>query len=191
MKWALLLSVLWLCAAGTPGQEAPKMELFGGYSYVHMVDLGTANINGGSGSLSFNFKPWLGAVADVGGYDGGDNGLDGALVTYLFGPKIAIRRGRITPFFQVLLGGAYTSADPPPAVGLLARRRAEGGVAGGGEFGSSNSFAMAAGGGIDLRASRHIAIRLVQAEYLLTKFQDGISNQQNSTRISAGLVFGF
>jgi hypothetical protein len=191
MKWALLLSVLWLYAAGTPGQESPKMELFGGYSYVHMVDLGTANINGGSGSVSFNFKPWLWAVADVGGYDGGDKGLDGALVTYLFGPKIAIRRGRITPFFQVLLGGAYTSADPPPAVGLLARRRAEGGVAGGGEFGSSNCFAMAAGGGIDLRVSPRVAIRLVQVEYLLTKFQDGISNQQNSTRISAGLVFGF
>ena len=131
-------------------------------------------------------------MADVGGYDGGDNGLNGALVTYLFGPKIAIRRGKITPFFQVLLGGAYTSADPPPAVGLLARRHAEGGVAGGGgEFGSSNSFAMAVGGGIDLRASPRIAIRLVQTDYLLTKFQDGISNQQNSARISAGIVFGF
>jgi hypothetical protein len=189
MKWAPMLSVLLFFAAASPGQEAPKMELFGGYSYIHMADMGTANLNGGSLSPSVNFRPWLGAVADVGGYDG--DGLKGPMMTYLFGPKIAIRRGKITPFFQVLLGGAYTSADPPPAVGLLARRRADVGVAGGGEFGSSNSFAMAAGGGFDLRASRHIAIRLVQAEYLLTKFQDGISNQQNSARISAGVVFGF
>jgi hypothetical protein len=35
------------------------------------------------------------------------------------------------------------------------------------------------------------AIRVVQAEYLLTKFYDGLSNRQNNARISAGVVFHF
>jgi hypothetical protein len=50
---------------------------------------------------------------------------------------------------------------------------------------------MAAGGGLDINASEHLGVRVVQAEYLLTKFVDGITNRQNSARVSAGVVFRF
>ena len=31
---------------------------------------------------------------------------------------------------------------------------------------------MTAGGGLDVRVHRHFAIRIIQAEYLMTRFQD-------------------
>jgi len=187
----LLCGLMLLLPMVASAQEGPKAEIFGGYSYVHVSDVGSANLNGGSSSVSFNPKSWLGIVGDFGGYQGTKSGLDGSVLTYLFGPKVAFRKGRVTPFVQGLFGGAHTSADPPPQLGALARPRPEAGVAGGGVFGSSNTFAMAVGGGLDVNATDHVGVRLVQAEYLLTKFKDGIHDRQDSVRISPGIVFRF
>ncbi|MGD1211696.1 MAG: outer membrane beta-barrel protein [Candidatus Acidiferrales bacterium] len=191
MKRRILLCGLMLLPMVASAQEGPKAEIFGGYSYVHMSDSGSANLNGGSASASFNPNSWLGIVGDFGGYQGTKSGLDGSVLTYLFGPKIAFRKGRVTPFVQALFGGAHTSADPPPQSGALVRPRRESAVAGGGQFASSNTFAMAVGGGLDVNATDHIGVRLIQAEYLLTKFKDGIRDRQDSVRLSAGIVFRF
>ncbi|MGH9691311.1 MAG: outer membrane beta-barrel protein [Candidatus Acidiferrales bacterium] len=171
-KWVLLCGLTLLFSLAASAQDNPKVEAFGGYSYVHTNDQGaSANFNGGSGSVSLNLNNWLGGVADFGGYHTSTNGADATVVTYLFGPKIAFRRSdRITPFAQVLFGGAHASA---------------------GAFGSANAFAMTLGGGVDVNATKHIAVRVIQAEYLMTKFQDGGSDRQDSARISAGVVFRF
>jgi len=182
---AMMLLPLSACA------QAPRAEVFGGYSYVHMTDLGTASLNGGSASVSFNANNWLGFVGDFGGYEGTNGGLNGNVLTFMGGPKVAFRAGRITPFVQTLFGGAHTSADPPLQTGSLARPRRETPVAGGGVFASSNSFVMATGGGIDFNVTEHLGVRLLQAEYLLTKFNDGVNNRQNCARISAGIVLRF
>jgi len=50
---------------------------------------------------------------------------------------------------------------------------------------------MTAGGGIDVKLSKHFSIRPVQAEYFLTKIPDGLNNPQNNFRFSAGIVFRF
>jgi len=50
---------------------------------------------------------------------------------------------------------------------------------------------MTAGGGIDIKITKLIAIRPVQAEYFLTKIPDGLNNRQNNFRFSAGIVFRF
>jgi hypothetical protein len=47
---------------------------------------------------------------------------------------------------------------------------------------------MALGGGLDWYATRHIGIRLIQAEYYMTRFS---SQTQNNARISAGVAFRF
>jgi len=47
---------------------------------------------------------------------------------------------------------------------------------------------MALGGGVDLRLSRSVAFRMIQADYLLTRF-GGIT--QNNARITTGLVYRF
>jgi outer membrane immunogenic protein len=175
-RWALLCGVMLLSAVAASAQDTPKVEVFGGYSYVHASVSGadfTANLNGGTASVSYNPANWLGLVAEVGGYNGGENssgvGINGQVYTFLFGPKTTFRIGRFTPFVETLFGGARASANS--------------------FYGSSTSFAMATGGGVDCNVSPHIGVRLIQADYLLTELSDTVNNRQNNARISAGIVF--
>ncbi len=47
---------------------------------------------------------------------------------------------------------------------------------------------MIAGGGFDLRISRHLAIRPVEADYVLTLLPNGVNGTQNNLRLSAGVI---
>jgi len=168
-RWGLLcigIGVL-LFSGIASAQDYPKVEAFAGYSYLHTSIAGTGfNSNGGSGSVSFNPNRWLGIVADFGGYHSGTSGLNGNIFSYTFGPKIALRGDKFTPFVQTLFGGARASS---------------------GSF-STNAFAMALGGGVDYNVSPHFGVRLVQAEYVETKFNFSGSSSQNSARLSFGVV---
>jgi hypothetical protein len=98
------------------------------------------------------------------------------MYTYLAGPRLhRAREGRFAPFAQVLIGAGRLTASTN--------------VISAGE----NSVAIAAGGGLDLAGRHHFAFRLIEAEYLLTRFAhpNGSSATQNNVRVSAGLVFRF
>jgi opacity protein-like surface antigen len=181
----------------------PRVEWFIGYSYLRaMPELAAGNrlvyLNGGSTSIAFNFNRYLGIVGDFGGFN--DSKLlltgpgeptsavnsSGTAYTYLFGPRLSYRRHeRFTPFAQVLFGGIHASevtiSSGCTGVGCT-------------PLPSENSFAMTAGGGLDVKVHHHIAIRLIQAEYLMTRFENlttGTTASQNDMRLSAGLVFRF
>lgn len=180
MRKTIIMFVLCLFVAGVA--SAQKAEVFGGYSFLRVSDQGSSvNFNGGSGSVAFNANKWLGVVADFGAYHANVSGVSGNLYTYMFGPKLSYHSGKITAFGQALFGGAHGTAsgsceDASPAAGC---------------GGSDNAFAMAVGGGFDAKVAPHVAVRLIQAEYLMTKFNDGVNNRQNCARISAGIVFRF
>jgi opacity protein-like surface antigen len=167
----------------TQAQETPKLDVFAGYSYVReRPSTGTANdfsLNGGSASVAYNINNWLSGVADFGAYHNGNilgTGVDGTLSTYLFGPRVSYRHlGGFTPFGEVLFGGAHASAHLT------------------GASASDNAFAMTVGGGVDYRLNRHLAIRPIKVDYLLTRFSEtGSGGQnQNNVRASAGVVFRF
>jgi opacity protein-like surface antigen len=180
----------------------PKLDLFLGYSYLRATPtLAAGNrmvgLNGGSTSLAYNFNSYLGLVADFGGFNDTQLRLSGAApssvvnssgnaFTYLFGPRMSFRKyRRITPFAQVLLGGIHASdvtlSSGCIGVGCII-------------LPSETKFAMTAGGGLDLNLRRHLAIRLIQAEYLMTSFDDpstGKGATQNDIRLSAGVVLRF
>ena len=160
--------VISVCAPLAGAQdETPKVELYGGYDYVRVSDLGDSyNFNGGSGQFAYNANRWLGLVGDFGGYYTSD-GFHAGVLSYMAGPRVNLRgHGKMMPFAQVLLGGARSIDNSP-----------------------LNAFAMTAGGGLDYKISQHFAIRPVQAEYFLTKFPDGASDRQNNFRFGAGVVF--
>jgi hypothetical protein len=69
---------------------------------------------------------------------------------------------------------------------------------------STTSFGSALGGGVDMPLNRHITLRLIQADYILTRFRElgldpntdlpvfnGERRTQNNLRASAGVVFHF
>lgn len=152
--------------------QLPKFELYGGYDYVRFninanvvgqPPSQTFNGNGGGGEFMFNVNKWVGVLGDAGGYWATNSTTAGAAIPYLFGPRLSFRHGAIKPFAQVLLGGVATSSGIE-------------------QSGWQNHFSMTAGGGIDVRVSRHFSIRPVQAEYFMTKIPDGLNNRQNNFR---------
>jgi opacity protein-like surface antigen len=178
-----LLAVLSLFGAAAHAQEGSKVDVFVGYSYLQ-VNPGVRgsdsfHLHGGSASVDYNFKSWLSAVADFGGYNQGRvpfTRTSGTLGTYLFGPRVSYRHfGKLTPFGQVLFGTAHADRQ---VFGTL---------------GTQNAFAMAVGGGVDYQLFRHIALRPVQGDYLLTRFRVGAlpKRTEDNARISTGLVLRF
>lgn len=182
--WVVVLVAVFGIALPVKAQdEAPKLELYAGYDYVRFnVNANVAgfppsqsfNANGGGGQLEYNPNTWLGIVGDLSGYGvlGSNSQLAAGAFSYLLGPRINLGHGKFTPFTQVLLGGIWATS----------------GIGGGG---SQSHFAMTAGGGVDFNVSRHIAIRLAQGEYFMTRFPDGLNNRQNNFRFSTGIVFRF
>ena len=181
----------------------PRFELFLGYSYLRAVPtLAVGNrlvwLNGGSTSIAFNLNRYLGLVGDFGGFNdtrlrlGGTGGnpttvadSSGRVFTFLAGPRLSFRKyERISPFAQVLFGDAHASE-----VTLS-------GCAGTGctLLPSEDAFALTAGGGFDIKVRRRLAIRIIQAEYLMTRFKSltsGTSTMENDVRLSSGIVFHF
>ena len=187
--------------------EYPKVELFLGYTHVGTVANDTVPgnrmvaLNGGSTSIAFNLNRYLGLVADFGGYDdsqlqltgtGANQPLvvnsSGTAYTFLFGPRLSFRNStRFTPFAQLLAGGVHASDVPISGCTGVACT----------PLPAQTAFAMTAGGGLDIRLTRHFFIRAVQAEYMMTRFADvavgstGAATTQNDLRLSSGLLFGF
>ncbi|HYA62909.1 MAG TPA: outer membrane beta-barrel protein [Candidatus Sulfotelmatobacter sp.] len=178
-----LFVVFSLSAMSLRAQEEPKLDIFAGYSYLQanpgVSGVDSFHLNGGSASIAYNVNSWLSGVADFGGYTNGNvlnSGASGTLSTYLFGPRVSYRHfGRITPFGQVLFGVAHANANAFETSG------------------TQNGFAMTVGGGVDYQVSHHLAIRPVQADYLLTRFNVGTfsAQSQNNVRISTGFVLRF
>ena len=183
-----------------PDSYTPRYELFLGYSNFREAS-STANriawLTGGSTSLAINVNRYLGLVGDFGGYHsekfgpnapptGGTVDASANAFTYMFGPRLSFRHDRVTPFVQALFGGVHAGAVMLTSCSGIGCT----------PLPSENSFAMTAGGGLDITLSRHVALRLFQAEYAMTDFMNpyisaGGTQRQNDLRLSAGLVFRF
>lgn len=165
-KFVVAVGLLGLFALPLLAQDAPKAEVFGGYQYTR-INPGGENFNGWNAALTWNATQTLGLTADFSGAYKSIAGISLKQHTFLFGPTLAARSSEtFTPFVRALFGGAHFSA-----AGF-----------------SDTAFAMALGGGVDVKVLDNIAIRAIQADYLMTRFG---SNTQNNVRISAGVVFRF
>lgn len=177
------------------GRLTPKFELAGLFQYVNFCPCLTHNFNsyGASGEFAYNANNWLGVVAQVGGYHfkrevygppvqtetGFDyplNEMSGSFETYLFGPRVNFRKfDRFVPFTEVLFGAAHGASQ---VTGDAAQ----------------SSFALAAGGGVDISLFKNLAWRFFEADYLMTNFTGPLmspSGRQNSFRIGTGAVLRF
>jgi opacity protein-like surface antigen len=192
-----------LCASAVLAQErATQMEAFLGYTFTRFsaaTDIPAFTANGGSGQFVYNLNNWLGGVLDLGAVHRGDIDdvhLDFMAATFLLGPRVAVRRWpRFTPFVQALFGGVYGTSSS--AVDLTAVTPGSLTIPAGAFLRAvrqQTAFAMTAGGGLDVKISRHVSLRPVQLEYLLTRLRNPITNDtnnQNNLRYGAGVNFTF
>lgn len=197
-----LALLLLLVAPSVWAQDTPRYEVFAGPSYARedLTDIKFINGIGWHASLDGTANNWLSAVFDFSGYYSSPKinvglstpiPIDASNYLYLFGPRFTYRRWeRLTPFAEGLVGVA-NSRFTASSVGLT-------------NAVSSTAFAAAFGGGVDYTVKRWLAIRVIQADYVVTRFREigvdqvtgivGFTGQrrtQNNARASAGIVIRF
>lgn len=118
-----------------------------------------SNFGGWEFAGQYKVRSWLGGVADFSGEYGSPS-----IHTFLFGPQVSFP-GRISPFGHVLVGVAHFA----------------GGAA-------DTSLSAAVGAGLDWRIARQVSWRVIQGDYLATRF---FGATQHNARISTGIVFRF
>lgn len=177
-----------VCAQTRPINEGPppKFELYGGYSdilrpYDHTrSNPFTGAMNGWDASLRVpvpGFGRWLGIKGDVSGnYRNDGPNFNPHSYFFLVGPQLSLHIHRSTLFVHGMVGSSHLNENVIPSLK------------------SGNTFAMAAGGGLDLGITRALAWR-VTGDFYNTNFQSsdatvkGIVNSNG--RVSTGLVLRF
>jgi opacity protein-like surface antigen len=223
-KLYLVLSAALLTVSVAAATDIPKGEAFLGYNWVRFstdsnipnFSLPSFNLNGGNAQLVYNFRPSIGLVFDVGAVHAGGvfgiannlgvsgSGVDHTLVNFVLGPRYTFtRHSRWMPFAQALFGGARASSSAGitvlpggivwPPVGLLVPPGTLPPV-GASINADRTGFAMLLGGGLDIKVSKHIALRPIGADYYLVRlpsFFTGNDTNKNHFRYSAGVNFLF
>lgn len=184
-------------------QETPQYEAFVGPSYARedVTNIKFINGLGWHASVDGTANNWLSAVFDFSGYYSSPQvklvglsapiPINSSTYLYLFGPRFTYRKWqRLTPFAEGLLGVANFKFTASTA-GLTNAI-------------SSLSFAGAFGGGVDYAVNSRFAVRLIEVDYVVTRFREigvdpttgqvaftGQRRSQNNARASAGIVIRF
>ncbi|MGA2483393.1 MAG: outer membrane beta-barrel protein [Candidatus Acidiferrales bacterium] len=168
-----MVAVLCMFATRAAAQDrpAPKWELYGGYSFfypgadVHgqlpgaLLPLSSrleANPRGAGASVTYDFNRWLGLTLDTSAHWGsGEIGVanridDAAFYNLSLGPKITFRSKHFSPFLEVLVGDNRLTPDA---------------------FHRIDKLGFMFGGGLDINLSRHVALRLIRADYVMSSYR--------------------
>lgn len=184
--------VLLLFVASIPmsaaAQDAPQAEIFGGYSFL-LSDFRVLTPDKSHGfhlSGALNKTKWFGMAADFSSQYGSDSfhTLDTFNPKYstqmlTLGPRVSLRKGAVTTFGHAMFGVTWfhqadaTGEDNPSVI-----------YPGGTETSAATHF----GGGVDVKATENLAVRLFQADYVSTFFRQ---SRQGHIRLSTGLVIRF
>jgi hypothetical protein len=193
----ILVALVLLACSSLPlmAQDYSKVEIFGGYQYTHFGSSTSpiATANGFDGNFTYFFNKSVGVEGDfTGAYqktsvevtesNGSVLAADVPLHWYSYagGPVFSFPAGnKIRPFAHALFGGVHetTSASAEGATVSV----------------SINGFTTLIGGGVDLKLSKHIALRLVQADWVLYRVSAfGMTATSHDTiKIASGVAFYF
>ena len=158
-KWkriAFLLPLLLALAPHARAQVTPKMEIGAAFNVISHL---FGDCKGLAGTAAFNVNSWFGVVGDLSGCKDGPSGSRYTALYYLAGPRVSYRR-TFTPYAQVLFGGAHLN--------------------------SRDASALTVGFGVEVKLNDRVGIRLIQPEYLRTRFSTG---DREDLRVQTGIVF--
>lgn len=171
---AVVLAVLF-AATFAAAQNSEKVEVFGGYQFTSVDFKGAIDrqsFNGWNADVAARVAKNVSAVADFSGAYKGDiegSGVDAKIHSFLFGPRVSVTSGKLTPFAQVLFGVSHLNAEGPDGA-------------------SVNKFGMTLGGGVDYSIGRNVAWRVAKVDYFMIHAD---SENLNNVRIATGIVFKF
>lgn len=177
---AVITVFLVILPLAASAQDAPKAEIFGGYSLLRNSG---ATFNGWNGQVTGNFNKWFGITADVSGnYKSESMTIPGVgeakanvdYYNFLFGPKLTYRSERYEVFTHGLIGASHLKGG--------------GSVAGIGASGSDTGLGVGFGGGLDYKLSDKFAVRVAQIDGIWSRFGGDWSR---SFRYSGGVVIRF
>jgi opacity protein-like surface antigen len=204
----LLVSVFSFAALSAMAQnDRTKFELYGGYSYLS-TETGLDGIDpafnnrigahGFEGAVTVNVHRYVGIKGDITFNSHSKDFVDGLdhahaqLQTTEFMGGLQFKDNqlggsRFRPFAHVLAGVSHQNVSgnafvtPPPTAFAFDQ--------------STNNFAMAFGGGVDVRANDHFSIRLFQIDYNPVFYGGGNfgtftvdSRAQHNIRLGVGIV---
>lgn len=179
---ALFGSALFAQVSAAPAPLRTDVEV----GYVAQRSLRAASgqnfwMAGGSAEAGSALWHGLGPAVNVSGAHAdsvGTSGVPLSLITVTAGPRLRARSAaRISPYAEALFGIAsgFGSIFPNP----------------GGATSVDASFALQAGGGLDIRTGKRLFVRAVDLSYIRTQLHNGTSNTQNILHVSGGLGLRF
>jgi peptidoglycan-associated lipoprotein len=142
------------------------------------------NLNGASVNIAFPAVPGKFAfVADLTIENTGKVSTSAyslTLGTFTVGARYLpkMHHSPFQPFGQIMAGAAHAGGSLTLPPNPLAQN-------------ASLAFAASIGGGLDVHLNRRFGLRLAQADYYPTTFDNGSNNHQNNFRLSAGAVIHF
>ena len=166
--------------SGLEEGEIPRMEAGFNYNYIHANappgQCGCFSLNGGSASFTYNITPVWAGVADLTvAHASQVNGTaqDITIINYLFGARYTKRNHtRWVPYGQVLFGGAKEDVNFQFDI-------------------NSQSLGIMGGGGVTTRIRNHLAVTVVEIDYVYTRIPNAKGNSQNNTRVVTGIIYRF
>ncbi|HEY4357149.1 MAG TPA: hypothetical protein VGN16_15475 [Acidobacteriaceae bacterium] len=137
--------------------------------------------SGGSVDLNAQIHRGLGAevlFTAATAKNANNSGVDVNTMNVVFGPRYTFTYNKKAAVFgDVLFGETHGFHGVYPSTS--------------GATSSANSFALMAGGGMDVRLAPHVAIRLVEVRWLRSQLPNATTNVQNGVQIGAGVTFRF
>jgi len=162
--------------------DSPSLDVAVTYGATLSDLITTSNfwMQGGSVQIHGQFYRGLGTVADITGAHTAEINSTGVgldLVTATFGLRYtwSPSHTRYRLYGQGLVGEAFgmNGVFPNPA----------------GATSTADSLAVKAGGGLDVRLRRRLAVRVFEADYLRTQLPNSTNNVQNNLTLYTGFVF--
>jgi len=164
----VLLGLLVFCAVSASAQRS--IESYAGYSYEGFYRLPNAlpgyGLSGIETSVQYKFTDKFGVVGEMSGHFALPSKPATRTLNILFGPQVTLPRRVFSPFAHFLIGYGHGYTD--------------------GTW--DNSFAMAIGGGLDMRIAPLLSWRILEGDDIITHLYGAT---EHCPKFSTGLVFTF
>lgn len=207
-NWLLIIACLALAALPAAAQNAPAFEVGAGYAYRSFNAPSFPNAAGGGpephmgmngwfATAGYNFNGFIGAVTDVDWTRANvpnDPNFAGknTFSSVLIGPQIyPVGHHLISPFVHVEFGLAHFDnniSNIPLGTGCNTPGNLTCSL-------TDGSFALAAGGGLDVSLGRHLAVRLAQFDWERSQMFEPSgatgNGNQNNWKVKAGVIVRF